>query len=165
MTFVLLKVCSYTVTWTAARTRDSDTEKLVMTNHTPSTFSIIETWILTCAKCFFGTLDHHHLGLLTSPKMSVFLDVQKNVTSLSEFLGLSCCDNVSLDSVMRLLSYSERHSGSPSRLTGRQVRFLALSESCDQWWSLISNTSKPELKNSQAILHLLLIHNGKGPDL
>lgn len=45
----------------------------------------------------------------------------KNVTSLSEFLGLSCCDNVSLDSVMRLLSYSERHSGSPSRLTGRHV--------------------------------------------
>lgn len=109
MAYFLLKVCSCKLTWTAARTKDSDPEKLVTTNHTSSTFSIIETWIVTV---FLWD---------TRPPSPLFSDFQKNVTipwcpknvtSLSEFIDLSSYDSASLDSVMRLLSYSERHFGS-----------------------------------------------------
>ena len=47
MTLVLLEVYRNIVTrptWTAARAKDTGTEKFAATNHTPSLFSIKEAW-------------------------------------------------------------------------------------------------------------------------
>ena len=60
-------------TWTAARTKDSNTKKFAATNHTPSPFNIEEAWILTWERWFFGTRVHHLLGLLAFRIKSILL--------------------------------------------------------------------------------------------
>ena len=64
MIFVLLEIYRKIVmrpTWTAARAKDSCTEKFATTSPTPSPFGVKEASILTWVRWFFGTLVHYLL--------------------------------------------------------------------------------------------------------
>ena len=98
-------------TWTASRTKDSNTKKFASTNFIASHFSIKQAWILTQIRWFFATLDHL-LCLLSFWPKSVFL-AQKNASlNLLASHGLR---SRNLDSVITALSSQAIHWLKPTR--------------------------------------------------
>lgn len=88
-------------TWTAARTKDSNTKKFAKTNHTPCPFNIKEAWVLTLIRWLFGTVDQYLLRLLAFQiKLLFFVPT----TNLSIYWPVYCKEysTMNLDSVTKV---------------------------------------------------------------